>query len=140
MNLDIDQIRARYKRIKDEITKLQTELDELDVALRVLSRFQEKPPDKPASSEELPPRPPGTPSTFEMVNMILASAEKEGKEALTSRELMDQIRANYWPGVKNKQILPSIFGFAKKGRVIREGDKWKRKVVPGMRIVVMKPK
>jgi hypothetical protein len=131
MNPDVDQIRARQKRISDEMTKLQKELDELDVALRVLDRFS-KPPDKPpraakrAKKAALRPRPSGIPSTFEMVETILTEAEKAGKLALTSRELMDAIREKYWPGVQNKQILPSIFGFAPK-RLTRDGDKWKRK-------------
>ena len=58
-------------------------------------------------------------------DMILASAEKDGRGALTSRELMDEIRAKYWPGVQNGQILPSIFGFKGK-RLHRSGDKWSR--------------
>ena len=141
MNPDVDSIRARQKRISDEIEKLQKELDELGVALRVLGRFAKaKPPDKPpkpsrtarASKKVLPPRPKGIPSTFEMVEKILTAGEASGKPEFTSRELMDQIRERYWPGVQNKQILPSIFGFGKAGRIIREGDKWKRKH-PGRR-------
>jgi hypothetical protein len=135
MNPDLDQIRARQKRITDEIAKLQREFDELDVALRVMDRFSKsKPPDKPPKPKRpkkaaLRPRPAGTPSTFEMVETILSEAEKAGKSALTSRELMDQIREKFWPGVQNKQILPSIFGFAPK-RLTRDGDKWKRKREP----------
>jgi hypothetical protein len=126
MNLDVEQIRARQKRIDEEIAKLQKESDELAIALRVLDRFTDK-PTEPSAKPDLPPRPPGSPSTFDMVTMILAGAEKDGRGALTSRELMDEIRAKYWPGVQNKQILPSIFGFAKNNRLIREGDKWRRK-------------
>jgi hypothetical protein len=131
MNADVEQIRARQKRIGEEIAKLQKEHDELSVALRVLDRFS-KPPDKPpkpvrGGKKALPPRPRGIPSTFDMVERILTEGEATGKPELTSRELMDKIRENYWPGVQNKQILPSIFGFGKKGRIIREGDKWKRK-------------
>ena len=82
MNPDVDSIRARQKRISDEIEKLQKELDELGVALRVLGRFAKaKPPDKPpkpsrtarASKKVLPPRPKGIPSTFEMVEKILTA-------------------------------------------------------------------
>jgi hypothetical protein len=132
MSLDIENLRSRQKRLIDEIAQRQKELDEIDIALRVFDRYSDKPPDKgktsAGSKNGLPPRPKGTPSTFEMVNLILASAEKEGKEGLTSRELMDQIRAKYWPGVQNRQILPSIFGFAKDNkRLIRDGDRWKRK-------------
>lgn len=130
MNPDVDQIRARQKHITDEIAKLQKEADEIGVALRVIERYGGKAPDDGAETEEkdLPPRPPGIPSTYEMVVAILGKAETAGKrEGLTSRELMDGIRAEYWPGVQNKQILPSIFGFGKKKRIIRRGDKWKKK-------------
>ncbi|WP_456667879.1 hypothetical protein [Bradyrhizobium sp. USDA 3240] len=137
MGSEADIIRERKKRNLDEIARLQKENDEFDVALRVLELVLSKPPNKPPSPvvvkitlPKLPPRPAGTPSTFEMVETILKDAEKAGKESLTSRELMDEIRAKYWPGVQNKQILPSIFGFGKTGRIIREGDKWKRKRLP----------
>jgi hypothetical protein len=131
MSQEVDQLRARQKRNADEIAKLQKENDEIGIALRVLERFSKIPPklpDKPpkAIPTGLIPRPAGIPSTFEMVETILKDAEKAGKESLTSRELMDQIREKYWPGVQNKQILPSIFGFSPK-RLIREGERWKRK-------------
>jgi len=137
MSLDIENLRSRQKRLIDEIAQRQKELDEIDIALRVFDRYSDKPPDKGKASgggkSDLPPRPKGTPSTFDMVNLILASAEKEGKDGLTSRELLDQIRAKYWPGVQNRQILPSIFGFAKDNkRLIRDGDKWKRKLKGGL--------
>jgi hypothetical protein len=134
MSQEIHQIRERQKRIGEEIAELQKEHDELDVALRVLERFfksPSKPSDKPpkAIPTGLIQRPSGIPSTFEMVETILKEAEKAGKDSLTSRELMDEIRAKYWPGVQNKQILPSIFGFSPR-RLIREGDKWRRKPKP----------
>ncbi|MFZ2159922.1 MAG: hypothetical protein WAV72_27910 [Bradyrhizobium sp.] len=125
VSINADSLRNRHKRLLDDIARLQKEADELGNFIRNLERFTEKPPDKKETSGEKVPRPEGIPSTFEMVDMILKSAEKEGKASLTSRELMDEIRAKYWPGVKNSQILPSIFGFRGK-RLIREGDRWKR--------------
>jgi hypothetical protein len=135
MSSSIDQIRSRQKHLADEIAKLQSEHDDLDIALRVLTRLL-KTPDKPPKAvkaakgkrakKALTPRPDGIPSTFEMVEKILSDAEKAGKSALTSREILDQINEKYWPGVHRSQILPSIFGFAPK-RLTRDGDKWKKK-------------
>lgn len=129
MNFDIENMRARHKRLNDQIAQLQKEADDLAIALRVIDKFSEKPPDKgkakAPSKPGLTARPKGTPTTFEMVEMILTSAAKEGKETITTRELMDQIRAKYWPGVKNGQILPSIFGFAKTGRLQRKDMAWR---------------
>lgn len=51
-----------------------------------------------------------------MVEFVLSSAEKEGRE-LTASEIVNEIRARYWPGLIGEQILPSIYGFAKQGRV-----------------------
>jgi hypothetical protein len=127
--IDATQLGVRHKRIMDDIAKLQKEADDIATLLRLADRFSGKPPEKgKPKAKDKPvrvPRPPGTPSTLEMVEMILASAEKDGRGALTSREIMDEIRAKYWPGVQNGQILPSIFGYRDKG-LIREGDKWRR--------------
>jgi hypothetical protein len=124
---DLEKMRTRHKRLNEEIARLQKEADEIGIAIRVFDRFNDKPPDKgkSGSNSGLPPRPKGTPTTFNMVEMILMGAAKEGKDTITSRELMDEIRAKYWPGVKNSQILPSIFGYAKTGRLKREGMAWK---------------
>lgn len=128
MSLDVNRIRADRKRKLDEIAKLQEEVAEIDLALRVYDRYAEKQPpeQEDAESPGLAPRPPGTPTTFQMVNMILAGAEKDGREGLTSRELLDEIAKKYWPGVHRSQILPSIFGFGKVGRIRRIDDKWYR--------------
>jgi hypothetical protein len=127
--IDPTQLSARRKRVMDDIAKLQKEADEIDMLLRLAGRYSGKPPEKgKPKAKGKPakvPRPPGTPSTLEMVEMILAGAEKDGRGPLTSREIMDDIRAKYWPGVQNGQILPSIFGYRDKG-LIREGDKWRR--------------
>lgn len=123
-----EELRARHKRMLDDIERRQKDADALGEFIRSIERFVEKPPDKEepkGRKRPTVPRPEGIPTTFEMVEMILKSAEREGKDGLTSRELMDQIRAKYWPGVRNGQILPSIFGYRNK-RLLREGDKWKR--------------
>jgi hypothetical protein len=137
VSVDAEQLRSRHKQLLEDIARLQKEADELANFLQNLDRFTGKPSTKVADDKGLVPRPSGTPSTFEMVDMILASAEKDGRGPLTSRQLMDEIRAKYWPGVQNSQILPSIFGFRAKGRLIRDGDKWRRR--PPLRIIT-KPK
>jgi hypothetical protein len=75
-----------------------------------------------------------------MVDMILASAEqgRAAKNGLTSRELMDQIRAPInWPGVATRQISPFHLRLRQEqppdpergGQVKRtEGKKIKRRV------------
>ncbi len=117
MPIHPDQLRAieaREKKIAEEITALQKEADELATAKRVLSRLNGEAAD---SADRGAPRPSGTPKNFEMMEMVLARAEKDGKDGLTAAEIVNEIRAHYWPGLVGEQILPSIYAFAKKGRV-----------------------
>jgi hypothetical protein len=123
----IDSIERRRQEIAAEIAKLQAEADELDITLRVLKRFS---PDGSSKAEPRlgPPRPAGTPTTFEMVSMVLTSAEKEGNDGLTAGEIVNAIRTRYWPDVTGPQILPSIYRFIKQKRFHKTaGGKIKRK-------------
>ena len=72
-------------------------------------------------------RPKGTPTNFEMADFVLVDAEKQGNDAgLTGNELVQAIAARYWPGLIGPQILPSIYQFAKIGRLKLSGGKFKR--------------
>jgi hypothetical protein len=133
--LDSQIIENRLREIADELARLQKEQDELDIALRVLNRLASKPqgvrvtarqvrkppPPPPSSARKIrklgPPRPAGIPSNFELVEMILKSSEREGKNGLTAREIVEQIGKRYWPGVKGPQVLSFIYKFAKDDRI-----------------------
>src|ERR1700732_2507695 len=118
----IELIQSRQREIADELARLQKEQDELDIAMRVLNRLvgskprgvpvttrrvHKPPPLSPPSARKIrklgPPRPAGIPSNFELVEMILKSSEREGKNGLTAREIVEQIDKRYWPGVKGPQ-------------------------------------
>jgi hypothetical protein len=129
----IELIQSRQREIADELARLQKEQDELDIAMRVLNRLAPKPraepvtarrvrkPPPPSSTRKIrklgPSRPAGIPSNFELVEMILKSSEREGKNGLTAREIVEQIGKRYWPGVKGPQVLSFIYKFAKDGRI-----------------------
>jgi hypothetical protein len=62
-----------------------------------------------------------------MAELVLADAEKEGKDGLTANEIVQAIAARYWPGLIGPQILPSIYKFAKDQRLRKTpGGKFKR--------------
>jgi hypothetical protein len=62
-----------------------------------------------------------------MVELVLLDAEKEGRDGLTANEIVEQIRRRYWPGLIGKQILPSVYQFAKRGRLRKTASgKFKR--------------
>lgn len=113
----IDRIDARRKKLGEDIARLQSELNDLDTALKVLRQFDEPPRSPAAEDAKLgPPRPSGTPTNFEMVDMILAGAEREGKDGLTVPEIIAEMRSRYWPGLKDVQVSAPIYSFARKGR------------------------
>jgi len=139
VTIDPALIMSRRREIGEEIARLQKEAEELDIALRVLARMATKEkPDSVAMVGEtgdedirvdlpLAPRPSGTPTNFAMVELVLSGAEKEGKDGLTANEIVQEIRRRYWPGLVGKQILPSIYGFAKNGRLKKTASgKFKR--------------
>ena len=119
--LDSQAIETRLHEIRETISALQEEADELEVALRVFEQFSApKSPPKESKGGKLklgPARPRGIPTNFEMTEMVLKASEREGKNGLTANEIVEQIGSRYWPGVMGAQILPVIYHFAKKGRI-----------------------
>jgi hypothetical protein len=120
VTVDPAKIAARRQEIGEEIARLQREADELDIVLKVLPRLALEEVQENIAEDildpSLSPRPSGTPTNFEMVELVLLSAEKEGRDGLTASEIVEEIGRRYWPGLIGKQILPSIYQFAKKGR------------------------
>jgi len=128
--LDSQTIETRLREIRETISALQGEADELEVALRVFERFS--PPESSSKKKNDgkpklgPARPRGIPSNFEMTEMILKASEREGKNGLTANEIVEQISSRYWPGIMGAQILPAIYHFAKQGRIRKTaGGKFK---------------
>ena len=130
---EVEQIEARQRAIAEEMARLQEEASELEIALRVFRRLR---PVSTATTKAQPiaplgefiptklgpPRPNGAPTNFEMVDMILSSAEKEGKDGLTIGELISEMRKRYWPGLNDIQVSASIYAFVKSGRLTKPGD------------------
>jgi hypothetical protein len=115
---ELEAIKQRQREIREGINKLEAESAELDVALRVFSRFSTKGKSPTKTGTKLgPPRPEGIPSNFDMISMVLKSAEKEGKKGLTANETVEEIGRRYWPGIQSPQIISFIYQFAKRGRL-----------------------
>lgn len=130
INPDHTKFGARRLEIAAEMERLKKESEDLDIAERVFKQLYGIP--EKNQIVELPkagrPRPEGTPTTFEMTDFILLSAEKEGKDGLTISEIVDEIRKRYWPGLASHQITPSIYGFVADERLHKTaGGTFKRK-------------
>lgn len=118
---DVEALLERHREITKEIDRLVKERDELDLAVRVLKRFAIS---REASEPKLgPPRPEGTPTLFEMTEKVLREARQDSSLlGLTAREIVEEIGRQYWPGVQSAQMLPQIYQFAKKGRLLKTPD------------------
>ena len=121
MDMQTEKLRARLNEIDELIRSLEDEASEIEIALRVIEKYA---PSEPTGGAETPrgsPRPNGLPTLFEMVCYVLRDADTNG---LTSSEIVSKIRARYWPGLVNQQIMPSVYRFVKEDRLIKRGEKF----------------
>lgn len=126
--VDIAAIEARRKEVAEELERLEREMDELDMAMRVFSRFSvegdagREPQQFDTGPKLGPARPDGIPSNYDMAVDVIWSAMKSGRKGLTAAELVEEIGKRWWPGVQGPQILPIMYQFAKRGRLVKGGD------------------
>ena len=119
---DIQKIQARLREINAQMEKLRAEGEELETAVRVFKRFAGPNGAAPPGSKLGPPRPDNIPLLFDMTESVIRDAVGAGKPGLTGAEIVAAIGKRYWPGVQGQQILPSIYGFAKQGRLIKTSN------------------
>lgn len=146
-------IAARRSQLAAEDQKLSDEDQELDGVLRVLARLQadqawsqtsesfatksadarqdKELEDTDAVEDEGSERsrstkPEGTPSLFEMAEIILAEQEQGGRYELEGSFIMNQIKARWWPEARTNSVLPSLWRFAKQGRLVKNGSRYSR--------------
>lgn len=113
-------LEARIKRIDAEVDKLQSERDEIVTALRVLNRYVVTNAPNVATTGggtaiSGKPRPDNIPTVWEMVDECLSNAEGH---TLDVTEIVARIETRWWPGLIRSQIAPSIYKFAKEGRLV----------------------
>lgn len=65
-------------------------------------------------------RPANIPTTAEMIDLVLADAEAQGKAGLVGIALVAAIGKRWWPGVGSNSILPTAAALVDKGRLARK--------------------
>lgn len=147
-------ISTRRAELADEDQKLADEDQELVGVQRVLARLQAdrawaqthglspaqakdaQAPSEPeqadvveedeGSERSRSTKPEGTPSLFEMTEIILAEQEQGGRNELEGSFIMNQIQARWWPEARTNSVLPSLWRFAKQGRLVKNGSRYSR--------------
>ena len=128
-NTHESKIDSRLQELEDIIANADSERQELLIAKKVMSRLNgtAKSADIAVINPKGLPRPKGTPTTFEMVQSVLETAEAMGRDGLGISEVIAEIRKNWWPGLTNAQLAPLVYQFASNGRIHKtKAGKFKR--------------
>jgi hypothetical protein len=120
----------------DALKALDAELDELDIAERVISRLSSSTP--PISAAVLAGaeaaagtrKPPNIPTIPEMISDILkidiSTDTMTIAPAMTPKQLTEQIRARWWPNVTPSEISPIAWRMAQRGELVKDGPLYRR--------------
>ena len=130
-------LRYRRKEIAGEVHDLRAKLqalevedEELALAERVLSRFGEIPEEVEVGTEAPASngKPPGTPTTPNMIMALLREASAQGKPGLEPREMQISISKRWWPTVKSEDVGPTAWRMWKDGRLDKAGSLYTLKI------------
>ncbi|TIO04125.1 MAG: hypothetical protein E5X88_33195 [Mesorhizobium sp.] len=128
LRIDLDKIDARLREIDALRASLAEEAEELQTVKRIAVKYGNASAEiaVPADTSEEPrlgpPRPKGIPTLFHMTYEVLREAEGQGKSGLSGAEIVAAIGERYWPGLRNQQVMPSVYGFVKDGRLGKMQD------------------
>lgn len=122
-------IRREIEELASQINALEEERAEIENALNVLKRytgFGANKADAPQHADVAPlphgvpgaPRPDNIPTIWEMTRSVLKDSPIG---TLHVDDIVSQIALRWWPGLSKSQIGPSLYGFAKDGRLERKG-------------------
>jgi len=129
------QIRSRFEEVTDLIDRhrlalvyLEKERDELEVALRVVDRFDERPDLSAGLLEDVAlatggKKPSSLPTVPEMIMEALVSDRDRGGAGLRPKDILRYIRETYWPDAPSDAVGPVAWRmWSKEGRIEKSGD------------------
>ena len=123
------EIEREMQECRDHLQRLQSELPELDVAERVLTRLgAEEKSGEPATATEARAiiestldKPPGIPTMPEMVIEALSSPEAGWHDGMEPRDIMKFIANKWWPDVRAELVGPIAWRMWKRGQLEKTG-------------------
>ena len=114
---------SRMEKLRREDEALTAEQEELATTLKTLARVYDidlSDLDEPRSTKASG-KPEGTPTLYEMVVEILQVWELVEDQPVEGDQIFEEIRRRYWPNAPRNSIIPSLWRFAKEGRLHKEG-------------------
>lgn len=126
------EIEAEIKRHHSEISRLQQDLRELDIADRVFGRISNPTIGKSATHAvegivgEMPvsTKPEGIPTMPDMIASALAHARKRGLAGLEPKGMTDFISEKWWPNVPGVAVSPIAWRMWKRGELEKNGARY----------------
>ncbi len=118
-------IRAVIADLTSQIDKLRLELNELEVAERVLSRLgaQDR-SDEPSIASEARSiietslgKPDDIPTMPEMILEALSTPEADAHDGLEPRDIVQFVAKKYWPDVRSELVGPIAWRMWKRGQL-----------------------
>lgn len=123
---------SRRERIAREDDALATEIEEINTTLKTLSRvygveLEDLPDIKAAKSTGvISTKPAGSPTLYEMVTNILEEYDMLIDDGpMEGDQIFEEIRRRWWPDAPRNSIIPSLWRFAKEGRLIKDGTAYR---------------
>jgi hypothetical protein len=141
------QIQERRRGLETILTNLRTELAEreaeardLETAERVLlSLSDDKEPHEAEPADRRPAKPEGTPPITEMIALVLADAQKEGKKGLRPQGISEVISMRWWPHANTRIIGSVVWRMAKQKKLTKRGAVYSLPKVEGSAVAAAEP-
>jgi hypothetical protein len=112
----LDDLNREDERLKIGLSVRDAVASELGIAEPTLESQGYVPPATKARK-----KPDGTPTMPEMISAILIEAETEGHVKLESQEIIQRVRAKWWPDAQSNDISPLLWRLSKTGKLIKMG-------------------
>lgn len=122
------EIEAEMEQLRDRANVLESELEEIGIAERVLARLSgasgatasaaDKPKPKSASEAQAA----GSPTMPVMIRTVLREAYRQGRKGLEPKEISDRIDAKGWGPINRDVIRTRTWRLARDGKLTKDGS------------------
>jgi hypothetical protein len=116
---------ATGKMVADAVVRVQSEASKSDGSDHAAPTLRRGNGAIRHSRKRRPPlhrKPPGTPTTHDMILTALRDAQSRGETGLAPRQIADFIRQKWWPHLKGSSVGPAAWRMYHDKQIRKEGD------------------